>query len=64
MVTRFIYCDNSSNILAGDIIRKCWHEEYNAAVDVEKDLREKLAVERNLPNRCLELPRDAYTVTQ
>jgi IS1 family transposase len=29
--------------LAGDIICKCWHKEYNIAVDMEKDLRKKLA---------------------
>jgi serine/threonine protein kinase len=34
---------DTRDLLAGDIICKCWHEKYNTAVDVEKDLRKKLA---------------------
>ncbi|KAH8587333.1 kinase-like domain-containing protein [Bisporella sp. PMI_857] len=34
---------DTRDLLAGNIICKCWHEKYNAAVDVEKDLRKELA---------------------
>lgn len=33
---------DTQDLVAGDIIRKCWHEEYDAAADVEEDLRKKL----------------------
>jgi hypothetical protein len=34
---------DTRDLLATDIICKCWHEEYDTAADVEKDLRKELA---------------------
>jgi serine/threonine protein kinase len=34
---------DTRDLLARDIICKCWHEKYNAAADVEKDLRKEFA---------------------
>jgi serine/threonine protein kinase len=34
---------DTRDLLARDIICKCWHEKYNTAADVEKDLRKELA---------------------
>jgi len=34
---------DTRDLLAGGIIWKCWHEEYDAAVDVESDLRKEFA---------------------
>jgi serine/threonine protein kinase len=36
---------DTRDLLARDIICKCWHKEYNIAIDIEKDLRKKLAVQ-------------------